>query len=520
MATEKLSSAGRKLLSGSALRLVNLFVAAGSAFFLMPFIVHHIGDRLYGFWTVTSGFVGYYGLLDFGFSTAVSQYMSIAIGQKDEKECRAVFNAALRIQTLLGGIAALVTVALAAAAPWLSRSPADAALFWRVIAILGMSMAIQFPFRAYSGLLEAELRFDILSALGIIAIVLRTGLIVWAVFHGGGLLAIAWITLLSNLPGIALQIGFAKRQASWATIERSSIAPERAKNFFSYSIYTFLTSIADILRFQVDSLVVAGLIGLVAVTHYRVASVFARYYIDVVVSVVGLLQPILSRLHGAQDRQNMEKVFFFATRASLCVSIFIGFSLIGWGRPFIARWMGPNYLDAYWPLVILSFAVLLDVGQNPSISLLYATFNHRFYTYLNCTEGVLNLALSLALAKSLGVLGVALGTLIAAFLVRVVAQPFWVCKAIGLSYGHYMRFLGVSILRCGGLTCAVIAIASWGLRPSYPWLIASAICATALYAVGSWYLVFSQPERDQFLAVLTSRRKVRDELAPVEAVVR
>jgi hypothetical protein len=120
----------------------------------------------------------------------------------------------------------------------------------------------------------------------------------------------------------------------------------------------------------------------------------------------------------------------------------------------------------------------------------------------------------------LGVLGVALGTLIAAFLVRVVAQPFWVCKAIGLSYGHYMRFLGVSILRCGGLTCAVIAIASWGLRPSYPWLIASAICATALYAVGSWYLVFSQPERDQFLAVLTSRRKVRDELASVQAVVR
>src|SRR5580704_9418641 len=127
MAPEKLSSAGRKLLSGSVLRLVNLFVAAGSAFFLMPFIVHHIGDRLYGFWTLTSGFVGYYGLLDFGFSIAVSQYMSIAIGQKDERECRAVFNAALRIQTLLGGVAVLVTAVLAAAAPWFCSSPEDAA---------------------------------------------------------------------------------------------------------------------------------------------------------------------------------------------------------------------------------------------------------------------------------------------------------------------------------------------------------------------------------------------------------
>ena len=518
MASEKLSSAGRKLLSGSMLRLANLFVAAVSAFFLMPFIVHHIGDRLYGFWTLASAFVGYYGLLDFGFSIAVSQYMSIAIGQKDERECRAVFNAALRIQTLLGGVAVLATVALAAAAPWLSRSPADAALFWKVIAILGMSMAIGFPPRAYGGLLEAELRFDIQSGIGIFGIVLRTGLIVWAVLHGGGLLAISWITLLSNVPVIALQIWFAKRQAPWATFERSPIAPERAKNFVSYSIYTFLTSIADILRFQVDSLVIAGLIGLAAVTHYRVASVFARYYFDIIVCVIGLLQPILSRLHGARDRESIEKVFFFATRVALCISIFIGFSLIFWGKPFIARWMGLNYEDAYWPLVVLSLSILLDVGQNPSISLLYATFNHRFYTYLNCTEGVLNLAISLALAKPLGVLGVALGTLIAAFLIRVVAQPFWVCKAVGLSYGNYMRFLGDSILRCGALTGAVIAITSWGLRPSYPRLIASAICATALYAVGSWYVVFSQPERDQLVSVLTSRRKVRDELAVAEAI--
>src|SRR5262249_36745312 len=155
-----------------------------------------------------------------------------------------------------------------------------------------------------------------------------------------------------------------------------------------------------------DSLVIAGMIGLVEVTHYRVASVLVRYYIDTIVAVIGIVQPLLSRLHGAQDRKSLEKVFFFATRASLCVSIFICISLIAWGKPFIARWMGPGYKDAYWPLVVLSLAVLLDVGQNPSIALLYATFKHRFYTYLNGAEGLINLVVSLALAKPLGVLGV------------------------------------------------------------------------------------------------------------------
>ena len=33
-----------------------------------------------------------------------------------------------------------------------------------------------------------------------------------------------------------------------------------------------------------------------------------------------------------------------------------------------------------------------------------------------------------------------MGTLIAAFLVRVIVQPWWVCKVSKLHYAHYMRF--------------------------------------------------------------------------------
>jgi O-antigen/teichoic acid export membrane protein len=519
MKAGNLRSAGRKLLSGSGLRLGNLVFAAITSFFLMPFIVHHLGDRVYGFWSLAASFIGYYSILDLGLSSAVSQYISIAIGQNDPAECRAVFNAALRIQSLLGGVALLATAAIAAAAPWFCKSPADAALFWRVIVILGISAALGFPARAYGGLLEAALRFDIQAGLGILGVALRTGLIVWAILGGGGLLALAWMTLFATLPVLALQIWFGRREAPWARIDRSSLEPKRAKNLFSYSIYTFLSTVADIFRFQLDSVVIAGFIGLAAVTHYRVASVFTSYYLNAIIAAIGLIQPVLSRLHGAQDRSGLQKVFFFATRVSLCISVFIGFSLICWGKSFIARWMGTKYEDAYWPLVVLSLAVLLDVGQGPSISLLYATFKHRYYTYLNCAEGGINLVFSLALARPLGVLGVALGTLIGAFFIRVVAQPLLVCKVSGLHYGDYMKFLGGTLLRCGCLMGAVIAISAWGLRPSYPWLVSSAICATAIYAAGSWLVVFNRQEREQLRAVVNNRSQEPTELAPVGAAV-
>jgi O-antigen/teichoic acid export membrane protein len=198
-------------------------------------------------------------------------------------------------------------------------------------------------------------------------------------------------------------------------------------------------------------------------------------------------------------------VFYFATKLSLCMSVFIGFLLIVWGKPFIVRWMGANYADAYLPMVVLTVAVLLDIGQSPSINLLYATFNHRFYTYMNLAEGVINLICSLVLVRFFGILGVALGTLIGALAIRIAIQPWWVCKAVGLRYGEYMRFIGWNLLCCGCLVCAVTSISAWGLRPDYNYLVVSAVCATVLYGTASWFIVFNGRERVQLLAAITNR---------------
>jgi O-antigen/teichoic acid export membrane protein len=519
MPTGKLKSAGYKLLSGSVLRMGNLVASALVGLFLLPFIVHHLGDRLYGFWSLTAAFIGYYGLLDLGLTSAISQYLCIAIGRNDPAESQKVFNTALRIQSFLGCLALLATALIAVSAPLFCHNPEDAALFWRVIAILGINAAIGFPARVYGGILEAELRFDIQSGLTLFGLVLRTGLTIWAVLAGGGLLALAWVTLVSSLPAIPVQIWYAKRQAPWARIDVLPVAWARTKSLFSYSAYTAVTMLADTLRFQIDPLVISAFIGLAAVTHYRVATVFMAYFINAMISTGGIFQPVLSQLHGAGDRNALEKVFFFATKVSLCISVFIGFSLISWGKPFINRWMGPHYQDAYWPMVVLSLAVLLDVCQGPSITLLYATFNHRFYTYVNAAEGIINLLVSLLLVRSLGILGVALGTLIAAFVIRIVVQPFFVCRVSELHYSNYMKFLGGNLLRCACLMGAAITISAWGLRSSYPYLVSSAVCAAAVYAAGSWLFVFNRREREQLLAAITNRgRKSIDPAAAVAAV--
>jgi len=450
-------------------------------------------------------FVGYYGLLDFGLSSAVAQFIGTAIGRQDSAKCTAVFNTALRVQSAIGGLALVVTAGLAIATPWLCHDPADAAVFWRAITILGITAAFGFPARVYGAVLEAEYRFDIQSWLAILGLSLRTGLSVLVVLKGGGLLALSWVTMASNLAVSALQVWFTHREIPWARIENSGLQKARVKSMFNYSAFTSVTMLADTLRFQIDPLVISSFIGLAAVTHYRVASVFTKYYIELIVAVVGIFSPMLSRLHGAGDRSGLERVFLFATKVSLFGSTFLGMAIIVWGKPFIARWMGYEFRDAYLPLVALAGAAFLDVAQNPSVGLLYATYRHRFYTYMNVSEGLVNLFFSLLLAKPLGIFGVALGTLLGAVSIRLVTQPLLVCRACGISFSSYLKFLLKNLSYCMGLMAAAILLSVWGLKPNYLLLFASAVGATLIYLVGSWFLVFNPEERNQLLAAINGR---------------
>lgn len=514
----QLSVSAKKVFSGSALRVGNLIVSVLVALLLIPYIVHHLGDRLYGFWALAGTFVGYYGLLDFGLSAAVSQYVCVAIGRDDHSECRGIFNTAFRVQSIIGGIAFLVTLALAVAAPLIWRNPADASMFCRVIVVLGVNAALLFPMKVYAGVLDAQLRFDIQTALDFLGTILRTILTVVVIRAGWGLLGLAWITLLSSLPVFFLQMCFARREAPWARLEVTAMDWQKVKSLFSYSAFTSISSIADTLRFSLDAIVVSAFVGLAAVTHYKVAGVFSRYYIAIIIAVVYTFQPILSRLHGQQDRENLQKVYLFATKVSTWISVLICGGLIVWGKPFIVRWMGVEYTDAYLPLVILSTAIFLDVCQSPSIVLLNSTFKHRTYAYMNLTEGVINLVASLLLAGPLGMVGVALGTLIGAFVIRVLVQPWWTCRASGLPFGAYVRFFSTTLLRCAFLILAGVAAASWGLKPDYRYLATSAIAAALVYAAGSWWMVFNSSERKRILGTLSRTPETNTQPALVGSV--
>jgi O-antigen/teichoic acid export membrane protein len=253
--------------------------------------------------------------------------------------------------------------------------------------------------------------------------------------------------------------------------------------------------LADLMRFQVDHLVITAFIGLAAVTHYRIASFMTTNFITLVATVVGVLMPLFSQLDGAKEYNQIKKAFFFGTKISICISSFVGYGLIAWGKPFIERWMGAEYLDAYPSLFVLISGCIFALWQSPSVGLLYGISKHRFFALFNSIEGVCNLLLSLLLVRYWGMLGVALGTFIPMAILKLFIQPVYVCRATSIPYREYMRHI---IKTVGVVSVALILPLLISMRfsaPNYSTLFIIGGSSFCVYAGIVWLLGFNASEK-------------------------
>src|SRR6185312_4829605 len=272
-------SAARQLTTASAFRVLSFVATTVVSLLMMPFIVHTLGDRMYGLWGLVATLLGYYGLLDFGLTPAVCQHVAAALGRGDRAACNNVVSASLRFLLLVGVLVLLLSGVAAACAPRLARSAADAALFAQILLILGVSTAFSFPSRVFTGFLIANLRYDLMVGAELVALALRTTLILSVLLLGYGLVAMAWATFAAGLTAMLLQAGLTVRKYPWLRLRLS--APG------------------------------AG-----------VTRSLAQQFIVLTVAVTGVFAPLLSRLYGAGDFEGMRATFFFATKISICVATF------------------------------------------------------------------------------------------------------------------------------------------------------------------------------------------------------
>src|SRR5688500_14593425 len=148
-------STGRKLLMGSISRTVLIGTQIVIGFFMMPFLLEHLGNRWYGIWTVLSSLLAYFYLMDVGLGYGVQLCCARYIAQRDFNRANSVINTALVIYSVIALVILIVTLVLAASVDRFVGQGSDANLVALTLLIMGINVALEFPILAFAGIISA-----------------------------------------------------------------------------------------------------------------------------------------------------------------------------------------------------------------------------------------------------------------------------------------------------------------------------------------------------------------------------
>lgn len=424
----------------TASRIAHQVISVLIIFFITPLMIGVLGDYRYGIWVLANVIVSYYGYAEIGISQALKRELSVAIGAKNTEQFNRIFSNGL----FLNFIIFFLVAALALISFWFINiyQVKDYGMVSKLILLLGFSLAISFPFKTFINILEANIKFELISLALIIQAVLQAILTAILLLSGYGLIELGVATLCTKLIADILILYFSKKIYPETKFNKNLINMATIKSLLGYSGKTFALQIANVLRYKIDEILIGIMISVSAVTGYSVANKLIQRGFAVNFSFLGTLTPLFSKYYSDNNNENKLKMFFTSSKIVITTSAFLLFCALFLGKPFINTWLGAEYEFIYFPLVILAVAYYLEFMQSISVEFMFSTNTHQYLAVMMWLEGLGNLILSLILVFyfKLGIIGIAFGTLIPTAIIKLIFHPVIASRILKIKSFEYYRF--------------------------------------------------------------------------------
>jgi O-antigen/teichoic acid export membrane protein len=497
----------RKVLEGSASNVVRLFLSLLVSLVLPPFLVHRMPPAEYSAWVLILQLSNYVFLLDFGLQAAVGKFVAEYDASGDRAASHGVVSTSF---TILAGAAAIACVALGFmvwSVPKLFHQMPPALLPEVRIALLaiGLSSAIALPFITFQSTFVGLQQYVFPTVTATIARVGSAGALVILLLMHGSLVEMALVIAASNVLMAAAQL------AGWRSLLRARVSFSFLSFERRYAIllakYGGVLSIWTLATFFISGL------DLVIVGHYRyqdtgfyaIANGPAAFMITLLSSVFAPLVPAVSSMQSGSTPARIGDLCIRTTRYCVLLLCLLGLPLVFGAYPLLSLWVGKKYAaqSAFYLEVLILGNAVRQLAL-PYILIVVATGKQHLATVAAIAEACVNVVLSIWLVQKIGAVGVALGTLIGAFVSIVLHWLVSIPLTQATISISRPRFFNQGVLRpLLVITPSLAAFPFWeklSMLPAPPAVLAACILLTIALA---WWVALTAQDRRDFGAVLS-----------------
>ena len=430
--------------TGAKLSYINIFVNTAITFLYTPFLIKMIGQNEYGLYSLVASVIAYLSVLDMGFGNAMIRFVAKHQAHDDSKKIKQINGTFLLLYSAVGIISLIVGAILFANVDNLfggSLSVEELAKARIIMAILIGTVSLSFPLSIFASYAMASERFVFLKVLDIIKHIAVPATMIPVLFLGGKSISIVVVTSIFTLGyGIATMAYCFKKLRMQVSFSIRNIDKSLLRSIAAYSFWVFLNIIIDNLYNNTDQVILGCVKGTSAVAVYAIATKIYSTNLNFSTSISGLFLPKVAKTLESQDGdKKVSDLFIQVSRLQLYVMVLILSAFIVFGRQFIRLWVGSDYSDAYYILLLLMAPSVIPLTQNICISIIQAKNRHQFRSIVYIVIAILNIGVSIPLAIRFGGIGAAIGTAGSNILGQILVMNWFYWKRIGIDIPRYWK---------------------------------------------------------------------------------
>lgn len=489
------------LRTGTIATLVSYAAEFGVSLVITRWAFHLLGTERFGAWLALAAAAAYIGLANLGIANALINASARARAVGDSAALRATYSTGFAALGALGLLGVAVVVPIASWAPlahWFSIDASYADELRDATIVLVVLSAARLPGSAIvavqTGISEVA-RARVWQTIG--GVLQLAGAYV-VVLHRGGMASLAAAFAGGPVLAQALAaVDLAARHRALRLSPRSVSRPE-ARALLVPSGAFFLQQLAGTVIVNTDNVVIATRLGAARVPGYAIPYRMASWASLLSTVALPSAWPVLAEAHARDDRAALRSVFVSLLRAATAVACGAAVLVVVFGDDLASAWLGtapPFDRSVLW--IVSAYALLLAV-ETVSITVLNATGRVMEPVRAAMPAAALNLLLSIALARPLGVAGVAVGTLAAAAATTGWAMFVRACRAVEAPPRTVLR---LATWRWPLAAAALVPVAALAKHASVPGAPAAA-CAIGLgaaYLFAVWRIALTRAERSALL---------------------
>jgi len=407
---------------------------------MIPFIIHVLGKESFGLWSLVWSFLAIFELADLGFAASVIKYVADARARGDAERLK---NIVCTLFWIYVGLGAVVMGGIATSLLFFNKVfqiPADqAAMAQAVLIILGVRSALYLPLGMFRGVFVGFQKMNIANAYKALASLLYLGAVLVFLAHRPDIRVLAVINMVTGLlPMFAMMI-HSQKIFPGLSLRPTYFKFSLVRELSSFSLYFSLTQVAGMIATRADAMIIKLFLPLESVGIYSVGMRLSEKANLFCSHLTRTLTPVFAELHGSGDQSNVRAAHYLGSKLTVAFAtpLLVGLGLLA--EPLIVAWTGPDFIMAVPVCQWLAAAAMIGIIHGNSVNVL-SMGGHQEYVALCFVGGqILNLILSFALIRPLGIVGVSMATFIAAVPIQVILIEGFVGRLHGRSIWHFYR---------------------------------------------------------------------------------